>query len=168
MKKDTILYRFNFFNGQFSAWIWRLVCLVAIGFVGMHFEENPTVVSVVILFFAVVFCIISYEDILVFEDRFEYHDFSLFNRKSKMKVFLFSEIKVVKCRGLGDLGTVAVAFILRAALRSRSSERRSTLIDIETKDGKMEEIRISLDRVTSKHAVECIQKTMLEWKRKNK
>lgn len=169
MNKHTILYRFNFFYGQFTAWAWRLVCVAAIVFVGVHFEENPIAISVIVLFFAVVFCTMSYEDILVFEDRFEYHDFGLFKRKSIIKVYLFSDIKTVECRGMGDLGTAIVASVLRAALKIRRSQQNSsTLIDIETKDGKWEEIRISLDRATSESAVKAIQKTMLEWKKKNK
>ena len=119
--------------------LFRAGLIVLIAYLIYHHDENPPVISVLVLFCFILFIYSGNDEIIIYSDKIVQKNTALigglFFRKNK--VYNFNEIKAVSTpeRSIPDPAGLAIIALLILLLPSKSRQNRDNRIYIEFKNG---------------------------------
>jgi|GEM_PF-3936653 len=83
-------------TSNFSFYLGNISCLVLIGYLSLHFNENPRVIGALMLITAAVICVNSRQTCVVMDDRFKILYKRFIPAFSSSKDFLYTEIDSIE------------------------------------------------------------------------
>lgn len=129
--KSKSLYSTYTFSLFLKAVVLKAICIGAIAYLIIHFNENPVVIGVFIALALFLFIISGTEYIIVYPDRFEIKSDALINISKAKTTFSYQEIEGVSGEPAPTAEEIATYIILRSFIRMRSTEARKLYIQLK-------------------------------------
>ena len=134
MKKSKSLYSTYTFGAFLKAVIIKAICIGAIAYLIIHFNENRAVVGIFIALAVLLFTISGTEYIVVYPDRFEIKSDALINISKAKTTFSYQETEGVYGEPAPTTGEIITYTLLRPFTRLGKTEGRKLYIQL--KNGK--------------------------------
>lgn len=132
--KSRSLYSTYTFGIFLKTVVIKAICIGAITYLMIHFNENPVVIGVFIALALFLFIFSGTEYIIVYPDQFEIKSDALINISKAKTTFSYQEIEGVSGEPAPTTEEVATYIILKLFIRMRNTEGRKLYIKL--KNGK--------------------------------
>jgi len=144
----------------FLSMLYRLICLAAILFLWVHYEENPSVIIVASLVCFLLFLLIGSDEIVVYPDKIIEKSTSIVSLFSKGKAYDISEIRsaylLKEAASTADEAAIA-SFFKFIMPKMRHYKRNSpNIINLELKNGKIIQLSSTLEEYKMEELVKAI------------
>ena len=155
---DNIIFKSSSTSKVFPFYLANIIGLVFLGYLLLHFQENPTVIGVIMALIAVVICFNSRKICVVMDDRFKI----IFNRFipafSSSKEFFYTEIASIEARL--PLTQATTTGFISDFLTNRNSFRTTpeNTITLRYHDGRVKQLSLNISREDLEQAFAHIQK----------
>ena len=140
--KSKSLYSTYTFGAFLNAVIVKAICIGAIAYLIIHFNENPVLIGILTVLALLLFIISGNEYIIVYHDRFEIKSDALINISKVKTTFSYQEIESVSGEPAPTTGEIIPYTLLRPFTRLGKTEGRKLYIQL--KNGKEVLFRIDI------------------------
>ncbi len=155
---------FSFFNLLISIAI-RLCLIIAIILIYPHYNENPTVIAVVLFICGLFIFVIGNDEIIVYEDRVIETDFSFWKLifRNRNKTVFFTELKraYIKEKPKPTISEAVVAIGILAMFKTRHPDKyKLNTIFFELNDGSTTKWLTDLDNTVVTEITDTINSAL--------
>ena len=136
----------------------KLIIVSLFPYLAIHFNENPLLISILIILGALFILAVGNERIIIYNDKIVQTNDSFLSwiLKSKTKPIFINEIQSAYLRPASTLSEAIVGISLMSILPKRNSGRRTFPIFFQLKNGKTVQINTNLDFGKMKRIVDIV------------